>query len=143
MVIPRELRPVVYLLGLVLPKPLLVRYNEGPCLTSHLHFLRANLCLPRDYVDSNNHLCRVCKLPGALGRQWELADDAPTAAPTAEQLRFFEQKVRPLLVAKCYECHSATSEKLNGGLKVDHRQGLLVGGDNGPAVVPGKRPRVC
>lgn len=58
--------------------------------------------------------------------------------PTTEQLQFFEQKVRPLLVTQCYECHSSQSEKLNGGLQLDHRNGLLSGGDNGPAVVPGK-----
>lgn len=58
--------------------------------------------------------------------------------PTAEQLRFFEQKVRPLLIAKCYECHSANAEKLGGGLQLDHRHGTLTGGDNGPAVLPGK-----
>lgn len=62
-----------------------------------------------------------------------LADD-----PTSEQLQFFEQKVRPLLVAKCFECHSSDSEKLNGGLLLDNRNSLLTGGDNGPAVVAGK-----
>ncbi len=65
---------------------------------------------------------------------------APTAAqePTAEQLQFFEQKVRPLLVARCLECHSASAEKLKGGLYLDARDKMLSGGDNGPAIVPGK-----
>ena len=57
--------------------------------------------------------------------------------PTAEQLKFFESKIRPVLVEQCYSCHSAESKELKGGLQVDHREGLLAGGDSGPAVVAG------
>ena len=62
---------------------------------------------------------------------------AAAAAPDAASLEFFEKRIRPLLVDHCYECHSATSKKLKGGLLLDTRAGLLKGGDNGPAVVPG------
>ncbi len=55
----------------------------------------------------------------------------------AEQLDFFEQKIRPVLVEQCYKCHSAQSEKLKGGLYLDSRAGALKGGDTAPAVVPG------
>src|SRR4051812_8378195 len=48
---------------------------------------------------------------------------------------FFESKVRPVLAASCVECHGAT--KASGGLRLDSREGLLKGGDSGPAVVPG------
>ncbi len=48
---------------------------------------------------------------------------------------FFESKIRPVLATRCYECHSAESGKSKGGLKVDSREALLRGGDNGPAVV--------
>ncbi|MBX9656282.1 PSD1 and planctomycete cytochrome C domain-containing protein [bacterium] len=51
---------------------------------------------------------------------------------------FFENKVRPLLVAHCYECHSADSKKVEGGLRLDSRAGWQTGGDSGPAIVPGK-----
>jgi hypothetical protein len=54
----------------------------------------------------------------------------------AEDLEFFEKKVRPLLVENCYQCHSA-EEKIRGGLRLDHRDGWLHGGDSGPAVEPG------
>ena len=50
---------------------------------------------------------------------------------------FFEQKVRPVLVETCYKCHSATSDKVKGGLLLDTHAGLLKGGDSGPALVPG------
>lgn len=55
-----------------------------------------------------------------------------------EQLKFFEAKIRPVLVDQCYSCHSADSRDLGGGLQVDSRAGLIKGGDNGPALVPGK-----
>ncbi|MBB5040491.1 PSD1 and planctomycete cytochrome C domain-containing protein [Prosthecobacter dejongeii] len=51
---------------------------------------------------------------------------------------FFEGKIRPVLVKHCYECHSAESGKTKGGLSLDSKQGLLTGGDSGPAVVPGE-----
>jgi hypothetical protein len=55
----------------------------------------------------------------------------------AEDFEFFEKHIRPVLVENCYECHSAESEKLKGGLRLDLREGLLKGGDTGPAIVPG------
>ena len=58
------------------------------------------------------------------------------AEPTAEQLRFFETSIRPLLVDKCGKCHGA--EKQWGSLRLDSREALLRGGDSGPAVVSGK-----
>jgi hypothetical protein len=65
---------------------------------------------------------------------------APTAsekAPTAEEIAFFEKKIRPVLVDNCYKCHSATAEKLRGGLLLDTREATRKGGEHGPAVVPG------
>lgn len=58
-------------------------------------------------------------------------------SPNAEQLAFFEQKIRPLLSAHCYECHSVDSKKLGGNLLLDSRAGLLKGGDTEPPVIPG------
>jgi hypothetical protein len=57
--------------------------------------------------------------------------------PTREQLQFFEQKIRPILVERCYECHSEESGKSEGGLLLDSREGWMKGGDTGTAVVPG------
>ncbi|MEN3941133.1 PSD1 and planctomycete cytochrome C domain-containing protein [Prosthecobacter sp. SYSU 5D2] len=52
-------------------------------------------------------------------------------------LDFFEKKVRPILVERCYECHSAEGGKTKGNLAVDSKNALLQGGDNGPALVAG------
>ena len=51
-----------------------------------------------------------------------------------EQVEFFEKRVRPILVERCYECHGAN--EASGGLRLDHRDGLLLGGDSGAALVP-------
>jgi cytochrome c553 len=61
--------------------------------------------------------------------------DAP---PSDADLQFFENKIRPVLVERCYKCHSEKEGKDKGGLLVDSRSALLKGGDNGPSLVPGK-----
>jgi len=64
-----------------------------------------------------------------------------TEEPTAEQLEFFEKRIRPVLVQHCYKCHSqeaAKEDELRGGLLLDSRAGLLAGGESGETIVPGK-----
>src|SRR5678815_2174503 len=57
------------------------------------------------------------------------------AAESSDGVEFFEKKIRPVLVAECYECHGA--EKQKGGLRLDWRDGWQKGGDSGAAIVPG------
>ncbi|WP_435011590.1 PSD1 and planctomycete cytochrome C domain-containing protein [Tundrisphaera lichenicola] len=52
--------------------------------------------------------------------------------------RLFAEKIRPVLEASCFGCHSSSAEKLKGGLRLDSREALLLGGDSGPVVVPGR-----
>jgi mono/diheme cytochrome c family protein len=59
-----------------------------------------------------------------------------TPAPSADQVRFFELKVRPLLVENCVKCHGPDKQK--SGLRLDSRAAALAGGEQGAAVVPGK-----
>lgn len=49
------------------------------------------------------------------------------------QVEWFESRIRPVLVGHCYECHNS-SDVAEGGLALDHRQGLLAGGDSGSAI---------
>ena len=65
------------------------------------------------------------------------AADKPTEKISPDQLAFFEKKIRPVLVAKCYQCHSAEAEKVKGGLLLDTREGTRMGGATGHAVEPG------
>src|SRR4051812_27829116 len=62
---------------------------------------------------------------------------AGAAEPDPEGIAFFEKRVRPILVAHCYECHSVDSKEKGGNLLLDSRPGILDGGDSGPALIPG------
>jgi hypothetical protein len=65
------------------------------------------------------------------------ANPARLNTPDPEGIVYFEKHVRPLLVKHCYECHSADSNELKGGLALDTRAAWETGGDSGPAIVPG------
>ncbi|MCA9222165.1 MAG: PSD1 domain-containing protein, partial [Planctomycetales bacterium] len=54
-----------------------------------------------------------------------------------EKQRFFENTIRPLLVAKCVDCHSG-EESSESPLAIVSRESLLTGGDFGPAIIPGR-----
>ena len=54
-----------------------------------------------------------------------------------QQLQFFENRIRPVLAENCYKCHSQQAEKIKAGLLLDTREGMLKGGDSGPAIAPG------
>lgn len=73
--------------------------------------------------------CLVLSLAGTTLPAFA-SDPASRAA-----LTFFEKEVRPILANRCYDCHG--EEKQKGGLRADHIEYLKVGGDNGPALVPG------
>src|SRR4051812_26727729 len=75
-------------------------------------------------------LCLLCGLVGPIYAQ------APPPSP--ESIEFFETHIRPVLVTKCYECHSGTSKKIRGGLRLDTAERMRAGGETGPAVVPNK-----
>src|ERR1700741_2743871 len=65
-----------------------------------------------------------------------------TALQAAENdpkgIDFFEKHIRPVLVANCYQCHSASAKELKGELRVDTKEGIRKGGESGAAVIPGK-----
>ncbi len=87
------------------------------------------------------HLRRAatCLAIAAFALAWNdgvsrASDAAPVITP--EQEKLFEEKIRPLLVANCQECHG--SKKQESGLRLDSRDALLAGGDSGQkGVVPG------
>jgi hypothetical protein len=74
-----------------------------------------------------------------LCRQLPAAEppSAPRSAPPSPQaIEFFEKKVRPLLTENCVSCHGP--QKQRAGLRLDSRDGLLTGSDDGPVVVAGE-----
>src|SRR5439155_3422067 len=57
----------------------------------------------------------------------------------SDGIALFETKVRPVLVERCYKCHSAGAAKLKGKLRLDSMETMRAGGESGTAaVVPGK-----
>ena len=56
-------------------------------------------------------------------------------AERAKSPEWFEEKIRPLLAARCFECH--TGDK-SGGLRLDFREAMIEGGESGSAIEPGK-----
>src|SRR5271165_6047046 len=74
----------------------------------------------------------LCQAPSRIPSESEAAKLDPAG------VRFFEQKIRPVLVQHCYKCHSADTKKPRGGLRLDGRADLLKGGASGAALVPGK-----
>jgi mono/diheme cytochrome c family protein len=85
----------------------------------------------------------ICVLPllqsveCAFGQatQSKVSSEDPSVSFTAEQVRFFESRIRPLLVQHCLECHSG--EEAESGLRLDSREAILAGGQSGPAAVVG------
>ncbi|MFO0967820.1 MAG: DUF1549 domain-containing protein [Gemmataceae bacterium] len=81
-------------------------------------------------------MARWSLLPLALLVGFPLGACGQGSRDEEARLDFFERKIRPLLAHNCYNCHSADTNS-RGGLRVDDRNGLVLGGDRGPAVVPG------
>ncbi len=56
---------------------------------------------------------------------------------SSETNEFFESRIRPVLAEHCYECHATRNHKAKAGLVLDSRSGWQVGGERGPALIPG------
>ncbi len=66
-----------------------------------------------------------------------LCGNTATSQSGVEGVQFFEQRIRPVLVERCYKCHSTGAKKVQAGLFLDTRQAVHAGGKRGAAVVPG------
>ena len=66
------------------------------------------------------------------------AGSVALAAADSKQHQFFESRIRPVLVAKYYVCHSAKAKAIKGDFLLDTRAGIRKGGASGrDAVIPG------
>src|SRR5947209_9608277 len=63
---------------------------------------------------------------------------AQTPQDDSASIKLFEEKIGPILAARCAKCHGAEAPKAKGGLRLDSREAAVKGGDSGPALVPGK-----
>ena len=92
-----------------------------------MHYGKSSCCGSRACCSQR---CAASALPPIRRRQ------RPRAV--AEGIEFFETHIRPVLVEKCYECHSADAKVLQGGLRLDTAERMRAGGDSGPVIVPNK-----
>ena len=76
----------------------------------------------------------------AVGLASALAPRAAGSESDRAGAAFFEDEVRPVLVSRCYPCHSIGAESdgkgVRGGLRLDSAPGWRRGGESGPALVP-------
>lgn len=114
-------------------QPVVTRYNSGKAG----HWER----LGPWYTTSRDGKIVITSQGGAANfsgiELWRGQYDGIHSPISDEELAFFEKRIRPLLAGKCYECHSAESKELEGGLLVDSRATIRRGGTSGPAVLPG------
>ena len=71
-----------------------------------------------------------------VGAIFSLSVTTPLVAQTTD-VEFFESKIRPVLVQRCYSCHNSKMAAPKGELVLDTKEGLLKGGTSGPVLVPG------
>ncbi|QDV51188.1 DUF1549 domain-containing protein [Gimesia fumaroli] len=65
-----------------------------------------------------------------------MMSSANAADLSPEVMQFFEKEVRPLLSEHCWSCHGEKEQK--GALRLDTRGHLLLGGESGKSIIPGK-----
>ncbi len=82
--------------------------------------------------------CLILCVAVLVANMRPLRTSADETSPDAADIEFFEKKIRPLLVMRCFDCHSDQGKGVKGGLHLDSRAGILAGGDSGPALVPEK-----
>ena len=99
-----------------------VRPNEG-CSRISAQGGDANLCEIEIWSGTG-------PVPDPLAPEFNLA-------LSAEQLAFFESKIRPTLIEKCYRCHSQDAQEVGGNLLLDSHAAIVKGGDTGPPIALG------
>ena len=82
------------------------------------------------------------KSPGSQVAGKKPAADNPQSDPDAPELPVavtrkvdFQKDLKPLFEERCFGCHG--EDKQESALRLDHQEGFLKGGDNGPSIIPG------
>jgi mono/diheme cytochrome c family protein len=106
------------------------------CASINLQGRHPKIVRIRDVLGRLLRLPRIARIVPLLPA---LALTAPAAdpGPPKPQVEFFETKIRPILSANCYKCHSVEQGKSKGGLTLDSRDGWMRGGEDGQVIVPG------
>jgi cytochrome c553 len=79
--------------------------------------------------------CSLLLAAVLCGAELGRAEQTDATGSDAAGIELFEKRIRPLLVARCYECHGPDEQE--NELRLDRYAGMISGGAAGPAVVPG------
>jgi hypothetical protein len=63
----------------------------------------------------------------------QAAEKYPPSADSSK-VDFFRSRVEPILKVRCFKCHGGDPRRVRGNFRLDSREALLKGGDQGPAV---------
>ena len=114
---------VYRLLLLISGLGIMVAGHFGASLTHGKDYLSATLPWSKDYE-------------GSTKRNFDLSGfKNDTTKLTKQQSIELNIQVRAILAHNCYKCHGA--EKIKGDLRLDRRDMIFKGGENGPVVIPG------
>ena len=102
----------------------MVRYNFNPRLLRDVSIDSLSAISASSAVALLAWICLLCCCPS-----FSIAADDPG--------KLFKDSVRPLFERKCFECHSSKADELKGNLNLESLEGILKGGDQGPAIVAG------
>ncbi|MCX7418406.1 MAG: PSD1 and planctomycete cytochrome C domain-containing protein [Planctomycetia bacterium] len=83
---------------------------------------------------------KLMRFSSVVGLVIVLAGAGLQAADT-DGVRFFREKIEPVLKSECFACHSRAAAELKGGLSLESRGAVLRGGESGPAVMIGMGPQ--
>ncbi|HEY6400464.1 MAG TPA: DUF1549 domain-containing protein, partial [Blastocatellia bacterium] len=89
----------------------------------------------------NRNTIRLLCVAIALAFGWRVFDEPASKASGASGAYGrqapvdFERDIRPLLHARCVECHGVNKQQ--SGLRLDHKAGAMKGGVGGAVIVPG------
>src|SRR4051812_14856231 len=81
-------------------------------------------------IEPNRKIVRMTRT--SLCLFFVLVSSPLAAAQTSQQTEFFEKQIRPVLATHCFNCHGP--KKQQAGLRLDSREALLKGSDNGPVL---------
>ena len=100
-----------------------VRYRvriRSPSGSGVAHRLRSgNVARPYDHGEVQPHLA---VLPA---QRLDIAQPDINAVTRHDVGQAHRKNIRPVLVANCYQCHSASSKELKGELRLDTREGAF------------------
>ncbi len=97
----------------------------GASLTHGEHYLTEVLPLDNEEVPEIDYGAQL-----ATYQAYKAADSFPQA-----QLERLNLEVRAIFAHNCYQCHSM--EKRKGDLALDHKEGVMAGGEHGPVIEVG------